>query len=289
MKKVVVLTIVAFLVGLAAPALADNAVEERGVYHEVYKYDSVEGWGLTREAEMYSKISASGDYRWESHPLAWPGKIRYMNPTPEPPVQFDIYNYVHLFPWIEAHITETHLTWDIFKPGDYMAKAFILQFQANCPVLVHLGEGTWWIPSYFVGGPQNGHIMPGPFTKKGPDVKIEDKPRKYGLLRDPEGKEKNPAGTPTDAIEVRYWYQIVLGDKPSEWKISPEELKALPPKDQWIPAVGANSRSLIFPDTDMLHEPNKYHVVFYEDLLVEKCDSEGKYLDVFAITITADP
>ena len=131
MKKLVVLVVAVFVVGLGAAGLAAPG------YHEVYKYDYATGmWVLTEDCEMFSQDSDSDTYRWESAEGVGPCYPTYVEPTPEPPVQFDILNHVHLFPWIEAHISETHLTWDIFMPGDYMAKTFIIQLQANCPVQI---------------------------------------------------------------------------------------------------------------------------------------------------------
>lgn len=301
MKKLAVLTMVAFLVGLAAPALAAPG------YHEVYKWDlrdGVLGWGLTDEAEMFSKDSDDDQYRWQSAEGVVPGvTLTYAPPTPNPPVQFDIYNYVHLFPWIDIDITETQLIWDIFKPGDYMAKTFMLQFKANCPVLVHLGSGTWQIPDVFVGTymPQDGHIEPGDFTKEGTvtlpygdppytnDIGMEDKVRLYSLLGATEPEKSPNVSDEEDKIEVRLWWYWKHGDKPSTWQISTDEFGRMPPKGEWPLARNLNSTEIIIPDTNALHEHDNTHLVFFEDLFVEQCDSEGKYFEVFAITITADP
>lgn len=282
MKKVMVLiTVGAFLIGVALPALADDG------YHEVKEFNSVEGWVKTDKATLYSEGSDSGQYRFESE--AAPCFGPYVEPYPQPPVQFDVKNDLHLFPWIEADITEVHLTWDIFKPGDYMAKAFIVQLQANCPVQVHLGTGTWLIPGRLIDGKLNGHIDLVEFMKEGDDNEFQDKLRYMGLLRGIDGAEKNPEGTFPDEIEVRWTWYEVWGDKPDLHFISDEELALLPPKDDWRRAPGLNCESIIVQDSDELHKPENYHLVFYEDVEIETCDSEGKYQDLFAITITPDP
>lgn len=280
MKKLVILTVAVFLVGLAVPALADPGPG----YHEVYKLnDPLPGWNLTDDCEMFSEESDSDQYRWESAEGVEPGDPIYVEPTPEAPVQFDIMNHAHLFPWIDAHITETHLTWDIFKPGDYMAKTFIVQLKANCDVLIHLGGGTWDIPVEFVDGKKNGHILFGPFTKDGDDELMGDKLREYSLLC------KGSPGTPDDEIEVRWWCYVAYGPKPPSDEITADEFAMMPPKDQWKLARDSNCTSIIIPDSENLHLHNNTHVVFFEDLDVEQCDSEGKYVDLFAITITPDP
>jgi len=279
-KLMVVLTMVAFLMGLALPALADFG------YHEVLKWTGT-GWEATDEASLYSEGSDSDQYRYENE--AQPCTGPYINPYPQPPVQLDIKNDLHLFPWIDVDITQLHLTWDIFKPGDYMAKAFIVQLKANCPVQVHLGTGTWLIPGPLVDGKLNGHIDPVEFAKEGDDNEWEDKIRVAGLLRDAEGLQKNPEGTPPDEIEVRWTWYEVWGDKPDLHFISDAELALLPPKDEWKRAPDLNCTSIIVDDSDELHEPENYHIVFYEDVEIEQCDSEGKYQDLFAITVTPDP
>ena len=277
MKKLgVALTVVVFLVGLGVPALAHP---DPG-YHEVYAW--VEGrWVLTKDCEMYSKLSKTLQYRWESDEAAVPCYPDYLPPHPEAVTQFDIYNYAHLFPWIDAHISETHLTWDIFKPGDYMAKTFIIQIQANCDVLIHLGGGTWEIPTAFEGGPQDGHIVFGEFTKDDEDELIGDKVRQYSLLC------KDSEGTPPDEIVVRLWCYIAK-DKPPAHEITDAEFGMMPPKADWLLARDSNCTSISIPECEQLHYEDT-NVVFFEDLEVERCDSEGKYLDVFAVTITPDP
>ena len=286
MKRLIILALVASLVGLGIPALA--------AYHQVYTPDGNgtsngngnSGWRIAghTECEMFSEDSDGDVYQWQSAEGAEVGSGSYMEPTVHGPIQFDIINHAHVFPWIDADITETHLTWDIFQPGDYMAKTFIIQLRANCPVQIHLGGGTWDVPAEFVGGKENGHILPGPFTKEGDDEMIGDKIREYSLL----GKDEI-SGTPPDEIEVRYYWYTAYGEKPDTSTISDEEFADMPPKEDWRLGRDLNCESITIPDTEELHEEGQTHIVFFEDLDVEACDSEGKYVDLFAITITPDP
>jgi len=120
MKRLIVLTLVAFLLGLAVPALA--------AYHQVYT-PADSGWRTAghTECEMFSEDSDGDVYQWQSAEGAAVGYGTYLQPEPHDVIEFDIINHAHVFPWIDADITETHLTWDIFQPGDYMAKTFIIQ------------------------------------------------------------------------------------------------------------------------------------------------------------------
>ena len=285
MKKIVILTMMVFLVGLIITPLVNAA------YHQVYAWDDETcAWREAShvEAEMYSEESDGDVYQWQSAEGADPGTTPYQEPEPHAPIQFHITNHAHVFPWIDAEITETHLTWDIFQPGDYMAKTFILSFMANCPVQVHLGSGTWEIPATFVGGKENGHIEMDEFTKPatGPvaDVEIGKKVRQYSLLC----KDEEVSGTPPDEIDVRYWWYIARGSMPDTTYISDEEFADMPPKEDWRRAERLNCKSITIRDSKKLHEGG-VHLVFFEDLEVEACDSEGKYVDLFAITITPDP
>lgn len=172
-----------------------------------------------------------------------------------------------------------------------MAKTFIVQLQANTAVQVHLGGGSWYIPGPLVDGKLNGHIDLVLFTEKedDEDALIEDKERERGLLRDLELNYKNP-GTPDDFIDVRWAWYFTYGDKPDLHYIDDSELAQLPAdKDDWTRASDLNCTVIIVEDSDELHEPENFHIVFFEDVEVEPCDSEGKYVDLFAITITPDP
>lgn len=299
MKKLLVaLTVVIFAVGLALPtaaALPDPAVTPNG-YHEVYEYVNNQWVAIDpmfKYAEMYSKISNIEQYRFESDPAAVVCTSPYREPEPEDPIQKTIINRLHLFPWIEIHFNQTLLIWDIFKPGNYMAKAFIIGLQANTPVLIHFGSGTFDVPVAFEGGQDNGHIVMGPITKPDvPEVTIGDKERVYSLI----DKADAEAGTPPDVIDVMWWW--VQGDI-DDWNAPHLMTNAVPAKDNvvpspspgwptgWVKAPTMNSNYTIVPDTEELHY-GKY-IVFYEDILVEPSDSQGKYLEKFVITICPDP
>ena len=164
-----------------------------------------------------------------------------------------------------------------------MAKTFIIQLKANCDVLVHLGGGTWDIPSEFVGGKENGHILFGPITKDDPDDLHECKWREYSLLC------KDSPGTPDDKIDVSWWWRVTHGFKPPAHEITDAEFADMPPKEEWIGCTDLNSQRIVVKDSEELHIHENTHITFFEDLLVEQCDSEGKYVDVFAVTVTPDP
>lgn len=294
MKRVLVILMgVALVVGLAVPAWALDG------YHEVLRLESGL-WVSTNKATMFSEGSFSCQYRFESGTVPI-GQTTYVLPYPETApggvakCRFDVLNDVYLYPWIEAHITENHMTWDIFKPGTYLAKAFIVQVQANCDVQIHMGGGTWWIPGSAVGEGSgaithqkfNVEIPPVEHIDNADDTKIEDKPRERGLLVDVAGAEKNPDGTDPDEIEVFYaYYKVTDGTKPDQHTILPAELTAI---GSWVAADDLNCDTIYFYDSDALHTPNKHHAVFFEKLVVEHCDSEGYYTDSFAVTVTPDP
>ena len=311
MKKLLVaLTMAVFVVGLAVPAVAvtfpEPACGPNG-YHEVYEFDFINRvWvpipALLRECEMFSKLSNVEQYRFESDAAAAVCSPDYLNPEAEPPVQKTIYNRLHLFPWIDIHFNQTELIWDVFKPGNYMAKAFVIALAANCDVHIHFGEGTFDVPDKLVDGQENGHIGFREETKGGPAVAIGDKERQGSLL----GKEA--PGTPPDVVDVWWWWvqgsvedwdapHIMTGD-------GEQHAYTVPDKDNivtsphgpfplgWVPADLMNCdftivRDILYDGIAKLHF-GKY-IVFYEYIHVEPCDSEGKYLDDFVITIFPDP
>lgn len=299
MKKLVVaLTVVIFAVGLALPVMAVPP-DVSNSYHVVYEYVAP-SWveidpGL-RYAEMFSKISNIEQYRFESAEGTVPGTATagvYQDPEPELPLQKTIINRLHLFPWIDVHFNETLLIWDIFKPGNYMAKAFVIWFRANCPVFIHFGHGTFDVPVSFLGGEDNGEIVLGPYTKtEVPEHCVGDKERQRSLLP----KIPPNPGTDPDVIDVMWWWTEGSVD---DWNRSHLMTNVVPKKTEiggcpagtfpikWVPASIMCSNYTVIPDTDDLHV-GKY-ITFYEDIDVEYCDSEGKYLEEFVITICPDP
>ena len=306
MKKLLVaVTMAVFVVGLALPAAAaipDPACGPNG-YHEVYEFDwEARTWKpinpLLRYCEMFSKLSNIEQYRFESNPAATICSPDYLNPEAEDPLQKTIVNRLHLFPWIDIHFNQTELIWDVFKPGNYMAKAFIIGLAANCAVHIHFGSGTFDVPDVLVDGQDNGHIKFREETK--PEelaVMIGDKEREYSLL------SKESPGTPEDVIDVMWWWvqgSVEDWDEPHKMTADGEQHPyKVPDKDNvvdsphgpfpegWVPADKMNCDYTVLKDSDKLHDAK--YIVFYECIEVEPCDSEGKYLDEFVITIFPDP
>ena len=285
MKKLLVaLTGVIFVVALALPAMAG--------YHQVYEFDPIYGWidEPDGHCEMFSKTPKDCQYSFKSDPRAVVCSDTYWPPIVEAPVQVDIANYLHLFPYIEWWINETELIWDVFKPGNYMAKAFVIKLKANCPVHVHFGTfENLPVPDGFADG-QDGMITWHPETKTGDDNAFDNKQREYSML----GKEL--PGTPPDVIDVWWWWcdgseadwinaHIMTNVVPDKGDIGPSPSGPFP--TQWVPAPAMNCDYTVFQDTEDLHFGE--YITFYEDIYVEDCDSEGKYIDKFAITIVPDP
>ena len=288
MKKLAVaLTVVIFLVALALPAMATNG------YHRVFKWE-VGAWVETDEAEMFSKLENKEQYRFSSRDPARPCYPFYVPPEPEDPIQKTIINRAHLFPWIDIHFNQTELIWDLFKPGCYMTKAFMIKLRANCPVQVHYGAGTFPAPVDFEDGQEDGKIIIGTHEKEDvPENALGDKEYQYSLLTKPADK----TGTPEDVIDVYWWWKQ---GEVSDWDLPHEVTNVVPDQgkiadpfgDQefpngWVRAAAMNSMCTVIPDSEELHV-NKY-LVFYENLKVEPCDSEGKYLEEFVISICPDP
>jgi len=301
MKKLLVaLTMVIFVIGLVLPTVALEPPAIDDGYHEVYEYDYAAGvWvpinAIQRVVEMFTQGSQIEQYRWESDPAAQVCQGPYFPPEPEDPESNNLFvkNYVHYFPWIEMHIVNNELVWDVFKPGDYMAKAFMVGLQANCPVLIHFGSGAFPAPTGFEFDPTNkdGHILFGDKEiDDTPENAVEDKEWLYSMLN------KGSEGTPPDVIDVMWWW--VQGTQ-ADWDDPHYMTNAVPAKDNvvpsphgpfptgWVRAPEMNCDYTIVPDTEELHE-GKY-IIFYEDINIETCDSEGKYFDEFVITIVPDP
>ena len=301
-KLLVVLTLVMFVVALTLPVMGeipDPAVGDG--YHQVYKWNGT-AWvvlgTLERYCEMYSD-TPEGPNQWNfwSAKGTTPCTGPYQNPEPMKPLQKYFLNELHLFPWVKVVINETRLIWDVFKPGDYMSKAFVIAMQANCPVLIHFGNGTFNVPTGF--DLATNKIVVGPYEKEDDAKnKFEDKNRTGSLL--PEEKAEL-SGTPPDVIEVWWWW--VEGTQAS-WDDGHYMTETPPGKGAdgrpiegpspeggwptaWVPAPDMNGDYTIIPDSEDLHVAK--YIAFYEDILVEDCDSEGKYIDEFVISICPDP
>jgi len=182
------------------------------------------------------------------------------------------------------------LIWDVFKPGNYMAKAFVIKLKANCPVHVHFGTFTDLdVPIGFEDG-QDGMITWAEKTKDGPENAFGNKEWDYSMLG------KDLTGTPPDIIDVWWWWcdgsvddwtnaHIMTNEVPDKGLTQDSPTGEFP--DLWVAAPDMNCDYTVFEDTVDLHDGE--YITFYEDIYVEDCDSEGKYIDEFAITMIPDP
>lgn len=289
---------VIFVVGLALPGVAVEPQPIDDGYAEVYEWTGT-AWMLLnpaeRECELYLQGSQHEQYRWQSDTAAEICFGPYYPPHPEPLRSNDLFvkNYLHYFPWIEMVIWNNDIVWDVFKPGDYMGKVFMLYLQANCPVLIHFGSGTFPAPIGFDFDPldKDGKIISGEVTipDTGP-TSADNKWWQYSML-----KETN-IGTFPDEIEVMYWWEQGTVD---DWLDPHYVTTTVPLKTNvvdspkgpfpagWVKAPTLNCDYTIIPDSLELHDAK--YIMFYEDINVEPCDSEGKYFDEFVITIVPDP
>jgi hypothetical protein len=266
----------AFVAMLVVPAFGDDTG-----YHEVYEFDAVAGWIINPEqhAELYGEGSEHNQYRWESNPAAQICQQPYYPPEPEPPHTKIIYDEAVLFPWIDFNVYERNIHWDIFKPGCYMGKSFQVFMKANTPIQILFGCGTMTFP---VGFDEELNEITW-FTDDFGEC-LTDKIRIKSIL----GKDVNPDGTPPDEIEeCMWWYEADA--RPDPHRISPAELDRIPPCGSagWHCADELNGVIWTYPDTDELHQG--WWVQFFEELLVETCDSEGKYYKEIFLTVAPDP
>ena len=257
---------------LAAPAMA--------VYNEVYRWDGVD-WILAtnQQATMFSEGEDSQQFRFSSS--GCPGSAVYLPPKAGNPCQFLITNVVHYFPnpWIEVWISETELIWDVFKPGSFMAEAFIIGVKSHAAVQILFGSGTIRVPDSF--DPENSTVIWKDWTKPAiEEHMVEDIERRRSLL-----PNKNQEGTPPDTIDISYWWHVAdekpdlhIWDSPTE-PIPAQSNVGLGP-DQWKRASDMNGRVIVIEDIDVW----KY-LVFFENLKVESAASEGKYFEQFSISV----
>lgn len=294
-RSLVALILVMFVVGLALPAMAIPEPVGDG-YHEVYTWDGA--WvplpEFERYCEMYSdRPEGPNQYNFLSAKGTEPCEGPYQAPeAPANPLQKYFVNELRLFPWVKVWINQTNLVWDVFKPGNYMSKAFVLAIQANCPVLMHLGSGTFNIPSGF--DPEENKITVEEYEKEDvPKNAFDDKWRTESLLPPPKDEL---SGTPDDVIDVWWWWietdaaswtdgHYMTETPPDKGVVVPSPEGGFP--EGWVPAPVVNCDWTIIPDSEELHVGT--YIAFYEDILVEECDSEGKYIDEFVISICPDP
>jgi len=269
-KIILTLIVIGSLLHLALPAMA--------MYHEVYKWDGL-NWVLVTDdkATMFSEKEDNQQYRF--FPSGTPGSSVYLSPQTGNPCQFSIENEVKLH-FSSTHnpevwFSETELIWDIFKPGCFMGKAFIIGIKSHYPVQILFGSGTIQIPDS--SDPATGTTdWTIPHSE---EYMVEDMERKGSLLN------KNQEGTPPDTININYWWYeadeipaLHIWDSATE--PVPEQDNVGPNPDQWKQASDMNGRVIIIRDIDVW----KY-LVFFENLKVESSASEGKYFEQFSITV----
>lgn len=266
---------IALIAMLVVPALADDTG-----YHQVYEFDPVAGWVINPEqhAELYGTESEHNQYRWESNPAATICQPPYYAPEPEPPHTKIIYDEAVLFPWIDFNVYERDLHWDIFKPGCFMGKAFQVFMRANTPIQILFGCGYMYFPVGF--DPVENEIV---WEEDFFGQCLTDKIRIKSIL----GKVDNPGTPPDEIAECLWWYEAE--ERPDPHVINDMELAAIPPcgDDGWWCVDELNGMAWTYPDSEELHAG--WWVQFFEELLVEHCDSEGKYYKEIHMTICPDP
>lgn len=278
----------AILACFALPALAaPPAPVSNSGYHEVWEPDGMTWkYSIQKYAELYGTGSDHQQYRWESNAAAAICKPPYLVPEPEPPLRKVITDEAVLYPWIEVHVTEKDIHWDIFKPYTFMGKTFQMWLQANTPIQILFGCGTISVPVDF--NYDLNEIIWDDYTE---EVCFTDKLRIKSIL----GKGINDAGTPPDEIaEYLWWYESTNPEPPDPHRISAAELAMIPAwgniglgADQWKWAGDLNGQAWIYKDTVELHDG--WWTQFFEVLDVDECDSEGKYYKEIILTIAPDP
>ena len=303
------LTVMVFLQYLAIPAMA--------MYHEVYKWDGL-NWILVTDskATVFSEGEDAQQFRFS--PLD-SGSSVYHSSRAGNPGQFLIENVVqvhsfsnncfsmHSFsnnsnncfsnwhchcsccyhPWIEVWISESELIWDVFKPGCFMGKAFVIGVKSYFPVQILFGSGTIKIPGGF--DLKNHTLIWKDWTRPTTEeYMMENMERKDSLF-----SNKNKEGTPPDTININYWWYFA-DEKPDlhEWNPAaepvPVENNVGPNPDQWKRASDMNSQVITIRNTNVWRCKNvqkwKY-LTFFENIKVENSDSEGKYFEQFSITV----
>lgn len=272
-KKIVVALI-------AGGWLLHVATAATGIYHEVYRWDGV-NWvvATSEQATMFSKTEDSQQFRFFSS--GSPGSPVYLSPKAGNPCQFLIENVVHHWPnpWIEVWISETKLIWDVFKPGCFMGKAFIIGVKSHARVQILFGSGTIQVPGSF--DPAAGTVIWQDWTKSAiEEHMVEDKERAGSLL-----SNKNQEGTPPDTIDISYWW-YVAHEEPDHhvWdstiELVPGQNNVGPGPNRWKRASDMNGRVIIIRDINVWR-----YLVFFENLKVESSASEGKYFEQFSISI----
>jgi len=253
------------------------------VYNEVYRWDGVKWVVATSEqATMFSESEDSQQFRFSAS--GSPGSPVYLSPKAGNPCQFLIENVVHYWPnpWIEVWISETKLTWDVFKPGSFMAEAFIIGVKSHAPVQMLFGSGTIQVPDGF--DPAEGTVLWKDWTKPATEEHmVEDKERTGSLLSNK--SNKNEGNSSPDTIDISYWW-YVAHEEPDHhvWdstiELVPGQNNVGPGLNRWKRASDMNGRVIIIRDINVWR-----YLVFFENLKVESGASEGKYFEQFSISI----
>jgi hypothetical protein len=268
--------VIALVLCCVAPAFGQSNTG----YHEVWEPKG-SSWELSvqKYAELYCAGSDQEQYRWESNAAATICQPPYLVPEPEDPLRKVITDEAVLYPWIEVHVTEKDVHWDIFKPRTFMGKTFQMWLQANTPIQILFGSGTIKVPGGFDAVANE--ITWKDYTEK---TALTDKIRIKSIL----GKTPNPGTPPDEIAEYLWWYESKLPNPPDPHRISAAELAMLPrfPDPAWKHATDLNGVSWKYPDTVDLH--NGWWTQFFEVLDVETCDSEGKYVKEIILTVAPD-
>jgi hypothetical protein len=260
---------------------------------------------------MFSASAETGNqYQFNSQALWSVGYPTYLPPVADDPLIKTIINSVHVFPWIIVSLNETDLTWDIFKPGEYMAKGPIITIQANTPVNAFVGAyqtDQGYRQASFLANPkrlQVPHILSGDtisFLNYGSSehrdltLPLFDKIRVASLLKDAEladGSQLSP-GTSPDTVDMYWWgYMTASCDTVAPLEVTDEELGMVPGPDDagWYSVEELNDPNAVLLIEDSVPLHNGVCFVSFERLVVEQCDSEGLYECTFTLFFApADP
>ncbi len=271
------LTVGMMLALFVVPALADNSG-----YHEVWRPDGATWYFDTQKcAELYGTGSNPDQYRWESNGAAAVCKPPYLVPEPMDPLREVVTDEAVLYPWIEVHVVDKDIHWDLFKPYTFMGKTFQMWLQSNAPIQILFGCGTIDVPKSFDGA--KNEIVWGKYEEKSC---LTDKIRIKSIL----GKTPPNPGTPPDEIgEYLWWYESKTADPPDPHRISAAELALLPAwgTADWKHAKDLNGVVWKYDDTVELH--TGWWTQFFEVLDVKTCNSEGKYTKEIVLTVAPDP
>jgi len=276
-NKLILLLFVFIIVSLQYLAIAATAKS-----HKVYRWDGTNWIIATNEqATMFSENEDYQRFRFFSSGSL--GSSVYHSPRAGNPGQFLIENVVqvHSFsnncfsnrcynPSIEVWISESELIWDVFKPGCFMGKAFVVGVKSYFPVQILFGSGTIKIPGGF--DLKNHTLIWKDWTKPATEAyMVENMERKDSLF-----SNKNKEGTPPDTININYWW-CFADEEPDlhNWNPTtepvPVENNVGPNPDQWKRASDMNSQVITIRNTNVWRCKNvqkwKY-LTFFENISI---------------------